>query len=85
MGTNEVLKVHLEKQLDGRTTQKLELGEYNWKNYREIDDVVKRVACALNALGQKKNEKVVIYAETRSEWMVAALACFKCGFPGRIM
>jgi len=82
MGTRKVMKVHLEKQPSGRTFQKLELGEYIWKNFRDIDDDVKRVACALNALGQKKNEKVVIYAETRSEWMVAALACFKYGFPG---
>ena len=29
----------------------------------------------------KKGDNVVIFAETRAEWMQTALACFKCGFP----
>ena len=26
-----------------------------------------------------------IYAETGMEWMVTAIACFKCGFPGKFL
>ena len=82
MGAREVISVHQEPQPDGRTFQKIELGDYSWKDYAAVDDSVKRMVCALTQLGLKKGDNVIVYAETRMEWMISAIACFKCGFPG---
>lgn len=35
--------------------------------------------------GQKPKENLVIFAETCAEWMMFALASFKCGFPGKVV
>lgn len=82
MGTRQVYEVLEERQKNGRTFQKLVLGEYEWKNYQEVDQDVKAVAQGLHSLGIEKGQHVVIYAETRMEWMVSALACFKSCLPG---
>uniref|UniRef100_A0A915ERG0 long-chain-fatty-acid--CoA ligase n=1 Tax=Ditylenchus dipsaci TaxID=166011 RepID=A0A915ERG0_9BILA len=77
MGTRSVEKVNEER----RTFQKLVLGEYEWLDYTEIDEYISDVSHGLITLGIEKGQHVVIYAETRMEWMVTAIACFKCGFP----
>ena len=41
--------------------------------------------CGLMALGQKPKENVVILADTRAEWMIAAQGCFTYNFPGTII
>ena len=51
-------------------------------NYCQVDERVKELASALNSLGVKKGDNVAIYAETRADWMVSAIASFKCGLPG---
>lgn len=75
--------MHEEKQQNGRTFQKLVLGEYEWKDYIEIDHYITAVSNGLSSLGLKKGDHVVIYAETRMEWLVSAIACFKSGLTGR--
>ena len=84
MGTRQVVNVSQERQPDGRTFQKLVLGHYDWKNYEEIDDMVSSVTRALSVIGVKKGQHVVIYSETRMEWLVSAIACFKSGLPSKI-
>src|SRR3954469_4839666 len=81
MGTREVIESHMEPQPNGRKFQKLVLGEYRWLDYAEVDEHINDVASALITIGVKKGQHVAIYAETRMEWMVSAIACFKCGFP----
>lgn len=81
MGTRTVLEVSQERQADGRTFQKLVLGEYVWQNYEDVDNMITNVTRGLSIIGITKGQHVVIYSETRMEWLVSAIACFKSGLP----
>lgn len=81
MGWREVQQAFEEKQPDGRPLQKLVMGEYKWLDYSQVDQRISDIGCGLTALSIKKGDKVVIYAETRKEWMMTAIACFKLGIP----
>ncbi|XP_075555164.1 fatty acid CoA ligase Acsl3-like [Dermacentor variabilis] len=63
--------------LDGKRMVKYELGEYRWKSYKEAHTIVDALARGLNTLGQLPYSRVVIFADTREEWMLIALACFR--------
>uniref|UniRef100_A0A914H0L8 long-chain-fatty-acid--CoA ligase n=1 Tax=Globodera rostochiensis TaxID=31243 RepID=A0A914H0L8_GLORO len=65
MGTRQVLEATEERQPDGKNIQKLVLGPYSWLNFEDVDE----------------GQNVVIYSETRKEWMISAMACFKSGLP----
>ncbi|EYC42543.1 hypothetical protein Y032_0527g2962 [Ancylostoma ceylanicum] len=80
-GTREVLSIHKEKQKSGKVFEKWEMGEYHWRSFKEVDRRTNLVASGLSSLGLKKNDNVVIFAETREEWMTTAIACFKSCFP----
>lgn len=81
MGTRQVERVFEERQSNGKTFQKLILGKYEWLDYLEINGFISDILSGLLALKVKKGQHVVIYAETRMEWMATAIACFKGGFP----
>ncbi|CAJ0575910.1 unnamed protein product, partial [Mesorhabditis spiculigera] len=81
MGTREVLKITKEKQDSGKVFEKWEMGKYNWRSYNQVNQRVNLVASALKKMGLKPKDPVVIFAETREEWMTTALACFKMNFP----
>ncbi|CAI5454464.1 unnamed protein product [Caenorhabditis angaria] len=81
MGTREVLKVHKEKQPNGKIFEKWQMGNYNWRTYAQVDKRINLIASGLESLGQKEKEPVILFAETREEWMTTALACFKMNFP----
>ncbi|XP_050052009.2 fatty acid CoA ligase Acsl3-like [Dermacentor andersoni] len=63
--------------LDGKRMIKYELGEYRWKSYKEAHTIVDALARGLNTLGHLPYSRVVIFADTREEWMLIALACFR--------
>lgn len=81
MGTRHVVSVSQERQRDGRTFQKLILGEYEWLDYAEADEIVNEIKLGIKTMEIKKGTHVVIYAETRKEWILTAIACFKLGLP----
>uniref|UniRef100_A0A183C491 long-chain-fatty-acid--CoA ligase n=1 Tax=Globodera pallida TaxID=36090 RepID=A0A183C491_GLOPA len=81
MGTREVLEATEERQPDGKNIQKLVLGPYNWLNFEDVDEVISEIAFGLSNLDIKQGQNVVIYSETRKEWMISAMACFKSGLP----
>ena len=58
------------------------MGEYHWENYETVFTRICNFGSGILALGQKPRNKLVIFAETRAEWMIAAQACFKYNFPG---
>lgn len=62
-------------------THQLILGTYRWLSYEEVNEKVNRLGSGLTALGLTPKSTVVIFCETRAEWMIAALACFKYNFP----
>ena len=59
------------------------LGEYKWITFDELFTRATNLGSGLLALGQKPRKNILIFAETRAEWMVAAQACFKYNFPGK--
>lgn len=58
------------------------LGEYEWLTYENVYQRISNFGSGILALRQKPRSKLVIFAETRAEWMIAAQACFKYNFPG---
>ncbi|KAK6765024.1 hypothetical protein RB195_025093 [Necator americanus] len=80
-GTREVLSISKEKKTSGKIFEKWEMGEYHWKSFEEVDKRTNLVASGLSSLGLDKNDKVVLFAETREEWMTTAIGCFKSCFP----
>ena len=81
MGWREVLQVFEEEQPDGRKFQKLILDDYQWLTYSEVEDYIYSIQLGLYKIGIRKGQKVVLYAETRKEWLMTAIACFKLGVP----
>ncbi|VDN60258.1 unnamed protein product [Dracunculus medinensis] len=83
LGTRDLLEVHEEKQPNGRIFEKWVLGKYHWQTYREVYNRVGFIAAGLRQItdGKEKDSKVVIFAETRADWLITALACFRVSIP----
>lgn len=81
LGTRELLCEEEEKQPNGRVFKKVVLGQYQWQSYEAVFTRVSNFGSGILALGQRPRSKLVIFAETRAEWMIAAQACFKYNFP----
>uniref|UniRef100_A0A5S6R122 long-chain-fatty-acid--CoA ligase n=1 Tax=Trichuris muris TaxID=70415 RepID=A0A5S6R122_TRIMR len=81
MGTREVLSIEKEPQPDGRTFEKLNLGEYKWQSFDTVDRRVRHIGAGLLHIGHGVGKRIIIFAETQANWMIAALACFKYKFP----
>lgn len=81
LGTREVLSIDDEKQPNGKVFKKLSLGGYKWTTYENALSRVDNLANGLLNLGLKSDQKIVLFAETRPEWLISALACFKIKVP----
>jgi long-chain acyl-CoA synthetase len=81
MGTRQLLEGK-EVQKGGKVLQQLTFGEYQFETFAEVDDHITKIVGGLKSLKMQKGDHVVIYAETRAQWMQTALACFKSGYPG---
>jgi long-chain acyl-CoA synthetase len=80
-GTRELIKEEDEVQPNGRVFKKVILGNYNWITYNEALLTISKLSAGLNALGIECREKVIIFADTKAEWMISAQACFQRNFP----
>ena len=81
LGTRDVLAEEDEVQPNGKMFKKLELGDYRWLTYEEVDTMADNFGRGLRVLGQRPTENICLYADTRAEWLVAAQASFKQSFP----
>ncbi|CAL1532013.1 unnamed protein product [Lymnaea stagnalis] len=81
LGTREVLSEEEEPQPNGKVFKKLVLGSYQWETYSEVAKRIIHFGNGLIALKQTPKTKLVIFAETRAEWMIAAQTCFRYNFP----
>ena len=61
------------------------LGEYSWITYNDMSARVDNFGKGMLAVNAQPGNNIVIYAETRAEWMISAQACFKYNFPGKIL
>jgi long-subunit acyl-CoA synthetase (AMP-forming) len=55
------------------------LGEYKWTNYRETTKRIEAIGRGLLSLGAKPGDKILIFAETRPDWLLTAFAAFRHG------
>jgi len=81
LGTREILKEEDEIQPNGRVFKKLICGNYHWLTYAEVHTRSKNLGSGLAALGQQVKENIVLFAETKAEWIIAAQACFYYNYP----
>lgn len=76
-GWRNVLEREFEQQ-GNKTLEKVILGPYNFITYSEYFAQVCKLGTALTTkLGAKPGDRVVIFAETQLDWMLAAFACWR--------
>lgn len=82
LGVREVISVEDQIQENGKVFKKFNLeNEYKWISYTQVLNQVDCLANGLLKLGLRSNDNVVIFSETRREWLISALACFKIKVP----
>jgi long-chain acyl-CoA synthetase len=79
LGYRSVLAEEDERQADGQVVRKRLLSDYQWLTYEEVDSRMESVANGLSQIGVKSGDIVMIYADTRLEWMVTCQAVFRLG------
>lgn len=80
LGRREVIAIDEELQADtNKLVQKYRMrDEYVWMSYGEVIARVDHLASGLlSRVGVRSNQSVVLFAETRPEWLICVLACFK--------
>ncbi|XP_041010441.1 long chain acyl-CoA synthetase 9, chloroplastic-like isoform X2 [Juglans microcarpa x Juglans regia] len=78
LGTRKLISREIEVTEDGRSFEKLHLGDYEWLTYGRAFEAVCNFASGLAQLGHKKEERAAIFADTREEWFIALQGCFRC-------
>ena len=78
-GFRRLLAEEDQRQADGRVFRKLLLSDYNWSSYKQIESRVEHLARGLHALGVRSGDHVVIFAETRVEWMITCQSVLRLG------
>jgi long-chain acyl-CoA synthetase len=81
LGTRQILSEEDEMQPNGRVFKKYNMGEYRWTSYIETEKMAAAFGRGLRELGVEPKKNVVIFAETRAEWLIAAHGCFKQNIP----
>lgn len=79
-GYREVLGQEDEKQPNGKVFKKLILSDtYTWVTAEEANKQIEDLAGGLWSNGVRAGDKVVLWAESRAEWMLLAQAVFRIG------
>lgn len=55
------------------------MGDYRFQTYRETFERIDAIGRGLLSIGLKKGDRILIFAETRAEWLLTALAAFRHG------
>lgn len=77
LGTREIFSEEDEVQPNGRIFKKYRMGDYKWRSFAEVEQLAASFGRGLREIGIAPQSKIVIFAETRAEWMIAAHGCFK--------
>ncbi|KAG8198271.1 hypothetical protein JTE90_021526 [Oedothorax gibbosus] len=81
VGVREVISECDEYLRNGKVFKKVRLGEYEWSSYIDIDQRISVVSKGLLELGLQPRKQIVIFAETRIEWLLICQACFRINVP----
>jgi long-chain acyl-CoA synthetase len=79
MGVRQILDIEDEKQPNGKVFKKFIMGEYQFTTYRQACQRINLIGRGLLSLGLKKGDRILIYSETRPEWLLTAFAAFRHG------
>lgn len=71
LGTRKLISREIEVTSEGKSFEKLHLGEYQWLSYGKAFESVCAFASGLAQLGHGKDERVAIFSDTREEWFIA--------------
>uniref|UniRef100_A0A251IRQ0 AMP-dependent synthetase/ligase domain-containing protein n=1 Tax=Manihot esculenta TaxID=3983 RepID=A0A251IRQ0_MANES len=77
LGTRRLIARENEVTPDGRTFEKVHLGEYEWLTYDKVFEKVCNFASGLAHIGHGREERVAIFADTRAEWFISLQGCFR--------
>jgi len=77
LATRQLLRRHRNTTPDGKVFEKLELGDYAWITYKQVQQTVSNVGKAIRDMGYKFSDRVAIFAETRAEWLMSAIGCLQ--------
>ena len=83
LGTRELIAEEDEIQPNGRVFKKVILGKYIWLTYKQTAEKIKHFGSGLVVIGQQPKKNIIIFAETKAEWFIAAQSCFLYNFPGK--
>lgn len=78
-GYRQVLSEEQVEGKDGKKVKKYRLSDYKWLTYYEYEKRMINFARGLAFLGVRPQETVMIYCETRVEWVIAAHGVIKIG------
>jgi len=81
LGTRQVLAEETEVQENGTVFTKHVLGKYIWRTYDEMYREVMEFSRGLRSLGLTNKKNVVLFSETRAEWLIAAFGCMTQSLP----
>ena len=81
IGVRTINSVEYVKQNDGKLLRQFSQGAYTWMTYEEAFARINNLSNGLLMLGLKSNDKIVLFSETRSEWLLSAFACFRIKVP----
>ena len=81
LGTREMLAEETEVQTNGSVFTKYVQGEYIWRTYEQMHEQVMFFGCGLRSLGFVNKQNVVLFSETRAEWLIAAFGCMTQSLP----
>ncbi|CAG2163056.1 unnamed protein product [Oppiella nova] len=78
-GFRQVLHEEEQKQSDGKVFKKIVLSDYQWLSCEEINNRVEYMSKGFLSIGIKPKDIVMIFADTRLEWMISAQSLFRVG------
>ncbi|XP_018021963.1 long-chain-fatty-acid--CoA ligase 4 isoform X2 [Hyalella azteca] len=77
LGTRKILSEFDEVQKNGKVFKKYDMGDYSWITYAELDEMSLWFGRGLRVLGHEPKENLIIFSETRYEWLVCAAGAFR--------
>lgn len=79
-GYREILDEEEHRTGDGKVLKKFIMSDdIHWVTFKEVDEMVTRVATGLHRVGVRSGDRVIIFADTRPEWGVTANAVQRLG------
>lgn len=81
LGTRRIIE---ERQVPGGNgklfTKRIMEPKYTWMSYQDVDRKSSSIGRGLQILGMKSKDKLVMYCDTKAQWLMTAMGCFKFNF-----